>query len=330
MCEVSVIIPVYNSEQYLLELSDSLMAQSFKDYEVLFVNDGSTDKSEIILEEICKHDHRFNVLTQTNSGQSKARLHGLIRSRGKYVTFVDGDDYLRERHLENLYAGIVNNAVNMSMVNVLIVPSDESKSRAQVTGIETGLIDKYEYKLLFLSGKIPGFMCNKMFIKEDLLIDLLEDSDNYMEDLRFLSYQLAVTKDVYYKDEATYCYRQNSNSVTHNKISIDQWRTSRKTLGILNGVADTAEETGAVSQRGLNIYLYLLKNTTIDIAFRFSKEIITYLNEINSLDVNQVKLFDRIILKCAKYKVGLLSLISLNSVKHRIKAQLKKTRRGIR
>jgi Glycosyltransferases involved in cell wall biogenesis len=98
----SIIIPVYNVEQYLRECLDSVLAQSFSDYEVICVNDGSTDGSLSILEEYAKKDNRFVVVNQQNKGQGAARNVALKLAKGGYVFFLDSDDWLAPNALEIL------------------------------------------------------------------------------------------------------------------------------------------------------------------------------------------------------------------------------------
>ena len=103
MVAVSIVIPVYNIEKYLRECLDSLVNQSFKDFEVICINDGSKDGSLVILEEYAKKDSRFKVISQTNGGSGSARNNGLSKAKGKYVQFLDGDDYFEPEMLEKLY-----------------------------------------------------------------------------------------------------------------------------------------------------------------------------------------------------------------------------------
>ena len=94
MVTLSVIVPVYNTEKYLRECLDSIINQTFRDIEIICVNDGSTDKSLEILKEYALKDNRIKVITQGNKGQSVARNIGLNNASGKYITFIDSDDYL--------------------------------------------------------------------------------------------------------------------------------------------------------------------------------------------------------------------------------------------
>ena len=99
---ISVIVPVYNVEKYLEECLDSIQNQTHTDIEVILVNDGSTDNSEIICEKYCEQDNRFKLINQTNQGQSVARNNGVEASTGEFIAFVDSDDIIKRNYLEKL------------------------------------------------------------------------------------------------------------------------------------------------------------------------------------------------------------------------------------
>ena len=99
---ISVIVPVYNVEEYLEECLESIKRQTYTDIEVILVNDGSTDGSKEICERYCEKDSRFKLVNQENKGQSVARNLGMAESKGEFISFVDSDDVLKEDMLEQL------------------------------------------------------------------------------------------------------------------------------------------------------------------------------------------------------------------------------------
>lgn len=107
--DISVIIPVYNVENYLGECLDSILNQSFKNLEVICVNDGSTDNSLKILESHAKNDSRVKIISQENNGPGYARNVGLKYAKGEYVLFVDSDDFISNDSLNDLYNNAVSN-----------------------------------------------------------------------------------------------------------------------------------------------------------------------------------------------------------------------------
>lgn len=104
MPKISVIIPAYNVEKYVERTLRSLMAQTFKDYEVIIINDGSIDNTEKIIQEALQNaNFQWKLINQENQGVSAARNRGIIESKGEYVCFLDGDDYYHPTFLEKMY-----------------------------------------------------------------------------------------------------------------------------------------------------------------------------------------------------------------------------------
>ncbi|WP_299524526.1 glycosyltransferase family 2 protein [uncultured Methanobrevibacter sp.] len=108
MPQISVVLPVYNVEKYLKQCLDSLINQTFDDFEVICVNDGSTDSSLNILEEYASKDDRFRIISQQNKGLSGARNTGMNYIKGNYLLFLDSDDWIEENALELLYNQVSN------------------------------------------------------------------------------------------------------------------------------------------------------------------------------------------------------------------------------
>ena len=100
--KISVIVPFYNAERYLKQCLDSLQKQTYANFEVWLINDGSIDQSYQIAAEYVKTDERFSLITQSNAGLATARNVGLQKMSGEYVTFVDGDDFVSENYLAKM------------------------------------------------------------------------------------------------------------------------------------------------------------------------------------------------------------------------------------
>lgn len=111
--KISVIIPVYNVEKYLEKCVNSVLNQTFKDIEILIVNDGSTDRSQIIIDDLAEKNGCIHAFKKENGGLSSARNYALDRAKGEYVTFLDSDDYLDPDYLEVLYTEAKINSGDM-------------------------------------------------------------------------------------------------------------------------------------------------------------------------------------------------------------------------
>lgn len=120
--EISIVVPVYNTGKYkLVRCLESIREQTFEDYEVLLIDDGSSDKSGELCEEFCKSDSRFRVFHQHNSGVSAARNKGICESKGTYLCFIDSDDYVKSEYLELLYTSIKKENAELSVCGIEIL-----------------------------------------------------------------------------------------------------------------------------------------------------------------------------------------------------------------
>ena len=130
---ISVIIPVYNVENYLEECLNSVQHQTYTNIEVILVNDGSTDNSKMICESYCQEDSRFHLISQTNQGQSVARNVGVEVSTGEFIVFVDSDDVIKANYLEELMKymsddiDIVESIFTVSKKDFLVENSKETE-----------------------------------------------------------------------------------------------------------------------------------------------------------------------------------------------------------
>ncbi len=127
MAEISVIVPVYNVENYLKKCLETIVNQTFKDIEIICVNDGSTDKSRKILEEYKNKDSRVIIVDKQNGGLSSARNAGLKVATGKYISFIDSDDWVDLAMLEKLYKNITSLNTDISICAVHLFDEQEQK-----------------------------------------------------------------------------------------------------------------------------------------------------------------------------------------------------------
>jgi len=115
MPKISVIVPVYNVEKYLAKCIDSILAQTFTDFECILINDGSPDNSPAICDEYAKKDERMKVIHKENGGVSSARNTGLDIAQGEWITFADSDDWVDENYLELMYSNAIKNNCDLSI-----------------------------------------------------------------------------------------------------------------------------------------------------------------------------------------------------------------------
>ena len=115
--KISVIVPVYNTSTYLRRCLDSILEQDFTSYEVICVNDGSTDNSLEILREYEKKSEKIKVINQVNNGVAKTRNTALKHAKGDYLAFLDSDDFVRENYLSRLYDAAIDTRSDIVICN---------------------------------------------------------------------------------------------------------------------------------------------------------------------------------------------------------------------
>lgn len=210
---VSIIVPIYNTSKYIRRCLDSVLSQSYSDFELILVNDGSTDSSLSICKDYEKRDSRVLIINKENEGVDKARFDGLNRSNGKYVTFIDSDDWIESdtiMHMTNLAEKYFCDYVEVGMQRVM----DEyglikRKSVSPVIGIiqQPELFDKY-YISFFGYNILPINIWGKLYRKEVLSRACLKPSGLKMgEDLYFNLILFPHLRRIYISDYIGYNYR---------------------------------------------------------------------------------------------------------------------------
>ena len=214
----SLVVPVYNVEEYLAECLDSVLSQTFSDYEVLLIDDGSTDGSSAICERYANIDHRFKYYAQDNHGLFAARRKGALLATGEYLVALDSDDAL---HKDTLL--IINNAIidTGSQVISFDMTRDSSfriKKNPDTSAPIVTSLSKRDVKRLICSSPIMNTICGKAVELNTMRNCYLELEDGLRlsmgEDL-FLSLRLIDSADSFCRVErALYYYRVNQNSIT--------------------------------------------------------------------------------------------------------------------
>lgn len=212
MPEVSVIVPVYNVEKYLRKCLDSILKQTFQDIEVILIDDGSLDKSSDICIEYSKNSDKVRYIRQDNGGLGNARNHGIRMALGKYIMFVDGDDYIAEDMIETLYHHITTHEVDMSTCGICNV--FQKKGVPQCNKIEQFMCSGEEaFGLLLVGEKIPGSACNKLICRE-ILEGIRFPEGVLYEDVKFHTELMQKVKNVYVDTTPLYYYVHRENSIT--------------------------------------------------------------------------------------------------------------------
>ncbi|MGQ4665885.1 glycosyltransferase family 2 protein [Metabacillus halosaccharovorans] len=266
---ISVIIPVFNVEKYLNRCVNSILNQSFQDIEIILINDGSTDKSGIICDEYAQKDPRIRVIHKKNARVSAARNDGIRMAKGKYVSFIDSDDWIEPEMYQEMVNKVEEYNLDLIMCDYKKKSEDFEDKRTQP--IRSGYYSKEDIKnelfsclIMFEHLEFPptisNWVClfNLNFILENNL--LYEEDIHYCEDSLFGSKVMYHAKSFYYlKNHYYYNYFYNPNSTT-NTYNEKKWNSYLKINQRLIEYFGNASEYDFSRQIKVNM-LYFTLNT---------------------------------------------------------------------
>lgn len=233
MALISIIVPAYNVEKYLSKCIDSILKQSYTDFELLLIDDGSTDKTSLLCDEYARLDNRIKCFHKENGGLSDARNYGIEHMSGEYVTFVDGDDYISEKYIECLF-----NLFSLDCeVQIAMLPGQvlrESDSPSLDTNEDIKIYTNIEaMKKMMLRQGITHASWGKLFSAHLWSKIRFPVGQNY-EDYATTYYVFQQAKKIAFCSSRLYYYIQHGTSIMHQECS-------KKTLTVLD-VADEVTE----------------------------------------------------------------------------------------
>lgn len=218
---ISIIIPIYNVEDYLERCIKSIQQQTYKNLEIILVNDGSTDGSTEVALEFCQMDPRIKLVNKENGGLSDARNVGIDVCKGKYIVFVDSDDYVEARYVELLYKSLVSNNAQMAVCSFNIVNDNGSViKRKLVSEKKNEIITGREMlnRVMRADGYKYVVAWNKIYAS-NLLEDLRFEKGKLYED-EFFNFEVSynLTK-VSFVAEPLYNYVQRAGSIKLSELT---------------------------------------------------------------------------------------------------------------
>lgn len=285
---VTVITPVYNNEKYIRRCIESILSQSYKNLELILVDDGSTDSSGYICDEFASKDNRIKVIHQKNRGVSVARNVGISVATGDYIIFVDSDDYISDKLIDMCVKEVLSQECDILIFNLIEdygkVKKEQSFNKKYYVSYET-----------FLEGilwdKIPSYPCNKFYKK--FLWDNVEYPKNMnFEDLAIMYQIFLKTRKIRYIEEYLYYYNcTNNNSITSNISSKNKYGmfisfynrakyAQKEGLNDLGIYSTNRAVKSAVTAYGLNTYDGNLSDAQV-------KYLLEYLSDF---DVNKLNI----------------------------------------
>lgn len=308
---LSILVPVYNVESYIPRCIDSLLNQLYTDYEIILVDDGSTDKSGEICDAYAMDDNRIKVIHQNNTGPSAARYAGLMASKGKYVAFVDGDDYLDSDMIEQLMNPIIeDDSIDISIGGHVLDRIDGSIVNALSDGIKVTYYNYVEAMAdMFEGKKFIWSLWGKIYKKELLLTYGIMSTcpSSHGDDTYVNSQVFPIAKKMVFVPVYGYHYCMRSDSMMHKAFNTSQIAT----VDVLNNLM---EKYSNISNRVFNA----LGNEFMKLSIRYLKNMLDepgqyheYIAELQkkvsgwrhklSLDVQQEYALERLLVEPHEY-----------------------------
>ena len=283
--KISIVIPVYNAEKTIRRCIDSLILQTFKEWEAIIVNDGSVDNSGDICDEYAKKDCRFVVLHQENQGASVARNIGIKQAKSKWITFIDADDYVDTSYLETLHKHSESESDTLIIQGLKQISGKIIKKRIEFTNKE---LSGHSISIAFDKLKIfeHGYTVAKLYSREIIDKNNLQfDSKiSYSEDLLFMLEYLLYCNSISYIEGAGYNYVVEASYLSQRYNSFDsEYRLFCKSNKLNNAIAERfkfrptkeSKQNGALMlmRAVYSLYINKIKN---------KKERITIIKRINA------------------------------------------------
>lgn len=314
--KISIIIPVYMVAGQLNRMLESIINQTYENFEIILVEDGSPDACPNICEQWKKNDERIHVIHQKNAGVSVARNRGFLHSKGEYIIFLDADDKIDSHMLKDMKNALDNSKADMVCCGFFNIFSDKTECLTPQNG---ELVEKeILYALLTQSGFFRSvwnkMFCRKILLDENEAFIEFEEGIAIGEDGLWLSKVLANCRKVVCLEKPYYSWYRRQNSAT---CGDDKVRIDGRSLTVLNAYKKTAEEMKKIDENLYQIsfkqYLSMIKIKLLE-AYRLKNDILKeelLLEALKEIGCYHIK-SSRDVLFVMKYRI-LLFLIKSNS-----------------
>lgn len=308
---ISVIVPVYNVSGYLRQCINSLLRQTYNNLEILLIDDGSTDDSGKICDEYIMKDKRIKVFHQDNKGLSGARNTGIKNMSGKYITFVDSDDFVSDNYIQELYKLLILNDADISCVLGNKFWGENIQNTVEENEEEIKVYDKQEAlkRMLYRKG-VNSYAWGKLFQRE-MFNDICFPEGLLFEDVRTIYKLYDKAGKIVVSMQRLYYYRQRGGSIVNSEFTPKKIQQVTASEEIVQFMKDNYPEltTAAISKSFI---------AAIDIFRRIPRG--TYFKEEQYLK-NLIKKYRMIVLKDRENKfftrcIALAAVININCLSY--------------
>lgn len=223
---VTIIMPLYNAEQYLEDTILSILNQSYKKIELILINDGSTDNSLDICLYYKEKDERIKLINTPNQGVSHARNIGIKESQGQYIMFCDADDLYHNEFVRTMVENLESNQSDLCVCKYMNFKHKEEFDNVELSNNKLNYENQNDiYKVILFEHEISGYVWNKIFLREIILDHNLHFNHlvHEVEDLLFVIQYLRYTKKMTQIESQLYFYRDNPTSIMHQKFNLKKY-----------------------------------------------------------------------------------------------------------
>lgn len=229
--KISFIVPAYNVGRYISQSIDSILNQTYSNIEIIIVNDGSTDNTKNIIDELSDVDSRIIPIHKPNEGVSRARNSGLQNATGEYVVFVDGDDFLARDYAEYMLSLIIPSNAEFALSLNCFTRKDE----AQVKTDDVRVLNQQEAVTLLLSPRVMVGAWNKIYSREMLLSNDIKFSPllYYGEGLRFITQVAQNCNKTVVGSRKVYYYRRDNETSATTQFNVNKLHNGEKSLELI-------------------------------------------------------------------------------------------------
>lgn len=217
MPKLSIIVPVYNVEQFIHKCISSILAQSFQDFDLILINDGSTDSSGVICDEYAVKDERVKVINQLNQGVSVARNVGVEYAQGEFIGFVDSDDYIAPDMFEGMLSFLEENALDVVCADCYVVKNNKAKFRPRYKNNVVWTSGNAIHEIL--KGSLDNAVWNKVY-KRDVIADIKFPENRRYEDVATTYKFIANADRVGYMSVPYYFYVKHKSNFTSQSFNV--------------------------------------------------------------------------------------------------------------
>ena len=253
---ISLIIPIYNVENFLVRALESVKNQTFKDFEVIMVDDGSTDKSLEIREKYSIENENFKLIKQKNQGPGAARNAAIKISKGEYIAFMDSDDYLEPEFLECLYNAAIESGADIACCNFNMYYPDKNLKLYMPFHSLPGVYSKTKaLRKLILDMGIHYFVWNKLSKRKIFFENNLQFDDMYFEDIATSPKIFYYANKIVLIGKSLYNYTSRDTSILHS-MNLDKINDFIRALGVIRNFLENEK---AFEDYSNHIWVYAQK-----------------------------------------------------------------------